>query len=139
MNRPHGFTLIEILIVLAVLGILAAIAIPRFSTAKEKAFVASMTADLHHAAIYEEIYAAEHGGTYFSGAATEANVVEGYRTSKDVTVTLSAMTTFTAQGGSLPTWTAVARHAGTDKRCEATSGTINCLTREDLATGQMAN
>jgi len=139
MNRAHGFTLIEILIVVAVLGILAAVAIPRFSTAKDKAFVASMKADLHHAVIYEEVYAAEHGGTYFSGAATDANVVEGFRTSKDVTVTLSAMTTFTAQGESLPTWTAVARHTKTNKQCEATAGVISCLAREDLATGEMAN
>lgn len=66
-DRTRAFTLIEILIVLAVIGILAAVAIPHFGKAKEKAHVAAMISDLRAAAIFEEEYAAEHSGTYFSG------------------------------------------------------------------------
>src|SRR2546421_4579688 len=47
MNRK-GFTLIELLIVVVIIGILAAIAIPKFANTKEKAYLASMNADLRN-------------------------------------------------------------------------------------------
>ena len=68
-NRK-GFTLIEVLIVAAVIGVLAAVAVPRYSSSKDKAFAAAMKADLHTVAIFEEQYAAENHGQYFSGTAT---------------------------------------------------------------------
>jgi prepilin-type N-terminal cleavage/methylation domain-containing protein len=137
-RRARGFTLIEILIVVVVIGILAGLAIPRFSRAKEKALVAAMIADLHAAGYYEELYATEHGGSYFSGTATPTTAVEGFETTKDVTVTLTALAPVPTPGGSLRSWTAVARHAGTDKRCEMTSGLVTCTTREDWTTGEIS-
>jgi prepilin-type N-terminal cleavage/methylation domain-containing protein len=64
-----GFTLIELLIAAVLIGTLAAIAIPRYTRAKDRAYAAAMQADLHTAAIYEEQYAADHHGQYFSGIA----------------------------------------------------------------------
>jgi prepilin-type N-terminal cleavage/methylation domain-containing protein len=66
-TRKKGFTLIELLIVVVIIGILAAIAIPKFANTKEKAYVASMKADLRNLATYEESYAADSSGAYFSG------------------------------------------------------------------------
>jgi type II secretion system protein G len=51
-----GFTLIELLIVVIVIGILAAIAIPRFSSARDKSFRATMMADLKNLAHQQEVY-----------------------------------------------------------------------------------
>ena len=59
-NRK-GFTLIELLIVVVIIGILAAIAIPKFSSTKEKAYMASMKADLKNLTNVEEAFYADSG------------------------------------------------------------------------------
>jgi type IV pilus assembly protein PilA len=55
MSR-RGFTLIELLIVVVIIGLLAAIAIPKFSNTKEKAYVAAMKSDLRNLATAEEAF-----------------------------------------------------------------------------------
>jgi prepilin-type N-terminal cleavage/methylation domain-containing protein len=55
-SRSGGFTLIELLIVVVIIGILAAIAIPKFSSARDKAFVSSMKADLRNLATMQDVY-----------------------------------------------------------------------------------
>jgi type II secretion system protein G len=56
----RGFTLIELLIVVVIIGILAAIAIPKFTTTKEKAYMASMKTDLRNLATAQEAYMYDH-------------------------------------------------------------------------------
>jgi prepilin-type N-terminal cleavage/methylation domain-containing protein len=51
-----GFTLIEILVVLLVMGILAGLAYARLQSSKDKAVVAGMTSDLHAIAEEQEAY-----------------------------------------------------------------------------------
>ena len=55
----QGFTLIELLIVVVIIGILAAIAIPKFSNTKEKAYVAAMKSDLRNLVTSEEAFFAD--------------------------------------------------------------------------------
>ena len=55
MSR-RGFTLIELLIVVVIIGLLAAIAIPKFSNTKEKAYIAAMKSDLRNLATAEEAF-----------------------------------------------------------------------------------
>ncbi|MFI5281042.1 MAG: type IV pilin protein, partial [Gemmatimonadales bacterium] len=60
MRNSRGFTLIELLIVVVIIGILAAIAIPKFGSTKEKAYIASMKADLRNLVTAEESYFADN-------------------------------------------------------------------------------
>jgi type IV pilus assembly protein PilA len=55
-NRRRAFTLIELLIVVVIVGILAAIAIPKFASSKQKAYIASMRTDLRNLATVQEAY-----------------------------------------------------------------------------------
>ena len=123
VRNKKGFTLIELLIVFVIIGILAAIAIPKFSNTKEKAYLAAMKADLRNLATYEESYAADSAGVYFAGTASGTTALQGFRTSQNVTVTASLATT--ASGAA--SWSAVASHASTGKTCSSSAdGVISC-------------
>ena len=121
-NRPKGFTLIELLIVVVIIGILAAIAIPKFAKTKEKAYLAAMKSDLRNLATYEESYAADSAGLYFSGTATNTGTpLNGFLTSQNVTVVAVAVGAPNASGS------ASATHTLTTKTCASSSaGIISC-------------
>ena len=55
MDRK-GFTLVEILTVVVLIGVLAAIAVPRSGEARDRAFIAAMKADLNHVRFAQVIY-----------------------------------------------------------------------------------
>jgi prepilin-type N-terminal cleavage/methylation domain-containing protein len=133
-NRK-GFTLIEVLIVASVIGVLAAVAVPRYSSSKEKALAAAMKADLHTVAIFEEQYAADNHGQYFSGTATSDAPLNGFTPSKGVTVNLVA---FNILGSQLADWTATVKHSQSSQSCEMRTGTITCTTENALTTGILA-
>ena len=86
----QGFTLIELLIVIVIIGILAAIAIPKFSNTKEKAYVASMKTDLRNLVTAQDAYYADNNSYY---AASTATLGTNYRASTGVTVVISGATT----------------------------------------------
>ena len=58
-SEARGFTLIELLIVVVVIGILATIAIPKFSAMRTKSLIATVTSDLKNFASQQEIYLSE--------------------------------------------------------------------------------
>jgi prepilin-type N-terminal cleavage/methylation domain-containing protein len=116
-----GFTLVELIVVIVVIGIIAAIAIAKFVGIKEASYIASMKSDLRNFALYEQFYATDNGGLYFSGD----GIARGFRPTPDVTVTA------TDDPGPPPNWQAIATHAKTPKTCsigvsDPTTWTIVC-------------
>jgi prepilin-type N-terminal cleavage/methylation domain-containing protein len=105
-HDPRGFTLIELMIVVVIIGILASIVVPKFANGKERALVAAMRSDLRNLVSAEEAYYS-NGMAYYSGAIPSA--VMPYSPSQGVTVTLSSVTT--------SGWAAEATHSGTTKTC----------------------
>jgi prepilin-type N-terminal cleavage/methylation domain-containing protein len=96
LQDRKGFTLIELLIVVVIIGILATIAIPRFSSTREKAFLAAMKSDLRNLQTQQSIYWSDNSYTYAgTTAALEMTPSDG--------VTIAVGTT--ADG-----WTATSSH-----------------------------
>lgn len=60
MRSNKGFTLVEILIVVIILGILAAIVIPQFTEASNEATQSSFNSDLQTARSQIELYKVQH-------------------------------------------------------------------------------
>jgi len=83
VRNAKGFTLVELMIVVAIIGILAAIAIPQFSAYRMRAFNSSAQSDVRNVKTSEEtlqadhqVYGASNNGTLpgagFAGGAGQA-------------------------------------------------------------------
>jgi len=76
LKRKKGFTLVELLIVVAIIGILAGIAIPNFMGARTKAQVARAFADMDAIGKAEEMYYMDHISTGYT--ASQDNLTTTY-------------------------------------------------------------
>jgi prepilin-type N-terminal cleavage/methylation domain-containing protein len=75
-QSESGFTLVELLVVMLILGLLAAIAIPSFFNQRDKAKDADAKEAVRTAQTAIETYATDHGGVYNNPAPDAADLVE---------------------------------------------------------------
>ncbi len=70
LRNNKGFTLIELMIVVVIIGILAAIAIPNFMGMTNRAKVAQVKSSMHTVQVTAEDFATRNNGQYPNTAAT---------------------------------------------------------------------
>jgi prepilin-type N-terminal cleavage/methylation domain-containing protein len=110
-KKNKGFTLIEVMIVVAIIAILAAIAIPQLSVHRTKSYNTTAISDLKNAAIAQEayyvdnrsytinianlssspynFYISEGTSVAVSSATNEAYLMTAYHSAGNITYTLS--------------------------------------------------
>ena len=107
-HKVHGFSLIEVVVVVAIIGLLTAIAIPQFMSYRSEAIDAQLKSDLRNAAVAIEAYYAKKSVLPASVAET---VGYGFQTTAGVTLSLLVVSptayqlTAAKAGGSQPSFT----------------------------------
>lgn len=107
-NRA-GFTFIELLVVMVVMGVLAGIGVPRIRNMKERSYQAMLRSDLGALRTAEEAYYSEN-----QRYATDLTSLE-FRLSSNVLITIES-------GDPVKGWKAAATHKWLDTPCTTAAG-----------------
>jgi len=107
-NRA-GFTFVELLIVMLLMGILASIGVPRIRSMKERSYQATLRSDLGALRTAEEAYYAEN--LRYTTNLTDLD----FRKSPNVTITIES-------SDPLKGWRAAARHLWLQAPCTTAAG-----------------
>ena len=76
--RRRGFTLLEVLLVLAILGVIAAMVVPRLIGSQQRAMIDTTKASIHALQRTTDLYAVDHDGAYPETLDNLLNPVDRY-------------------------------------------------------------
>jgi type IV pilus assembly protein PilA len=114
VRQENGFTFIELLIVVLIIAVLAAIAIPVFMVQRERAWSVQVKSTMRNAATAQESFAGDNGGLY---STTVAGLIdEGLRISAtevdfdDVDIISTGPTSYCMQASSAHLATIIWHH-----------------------------
>ncbi len=109
-----GFTLLELLVAIGILGILVALAIPQYEAYRRRSYIAVVKSDLKNASIVQEAYFTETE-TYTDSLPTLLST--GFRQSSNVSISVSVV-------GQAYNFSATHANCGADIWTYTGSGTI---------------
>jgi type IV pilus assembly protein PilA len=134
VKGERGFTLVELLLVILIIGIMAAISIPSFLNQRGKAYDAAAKSNVVNAQGTEEIYATDNNGSYASDtlSATDigslASIEPSLKSAPYVTATANGTAGYTLVTTAESTgdvFTLVNSHGVVTKTCTVGSGPGN--------------
>jgi prepilin-type N-terminal cleavage/methylation domain-containing protein len=130
LNR-NGFTLVELLIVIVIVGVLAAIAVLKMGGARERTYVASMKSDLRNLVVAENAYfneAFEYTKSVSCGKPAPAGAIAFCTTPGNtlgkVTLVKPKAANAKGKGGKEAGWTVDITNAHSATRCAIYGGVV---------------
>jgi type II secretion system protein G len=131
-GEESGFTLVELLVVMLILGILAAIAVPSFFNQRDKARDADAKVGARTAQTAMETYATDNGGSYAAAVPADLQTIEETLNDYTLTVVSAADTyTVTADSSTGNTFSISRAAGGTTTQTCTTVGVDGCPANGD--------
>jgi general secretion pathway protein G len=112
MKGRQGFTIVELLVVVSIMGLLASMALPRLAMLKQKALTASMVSDLRNLLTTQEAFVSSHGD--YAGGVIPGPEIPGVGGAGRASLLLSEGVQLTVTYQTTPSlgegWSAIAQH-----------------------------